>query len=105
MKIIEKISDMIEEELNDAEKYIECAMKVLEENQSLAETFYKLSTEEMQHMSYLHDQVTRIIEEYRKAKGDPPSDMMAVYNYIHKKHIAKAAEIKNLQMVYKAMPR
>lgn len=105
MKIIEKLSDMIEEELNDAEKYIRCAMNHAEERPVLAEAFYKLSTEEMQHMAMLHDQVTKIIEEYRKAKGEPPADMMAVYEYLHKRHIAKAADIKNLQMIYKSSPK
>lgn len=105
MKIIEKLSDMIEEELHDAEKYINCAMNHAEDRPTLAETFYRLSMEEMQHMSLLHEQVAKIIDDYRKAKGEPPADMMAIYNYVHKKHIAKAAEVKNKQMIYKSSPK
>lgn len=104
MKIIEKLSEMIEEEISDGDKYIRCAMNVREDYPVLAEVFYKLSTEEMQHMTALHDQVTRIIEEHKKIKGEPPSDMMAVYTYLHKRHIAKAAEVKNMQMIYKSSP-
>ena len=102
MKIIEKLSDMIEEELSDAEKYIKCAMNHKEDHPALAEVFYKLSTEEMQHMTYLHDQVVKLIEEFKKQRGEPPADMMAVYEYVHKRHIAKAAEVKNMQMIYKS---
>ena len=102
MKIIQNLSDMIEEEMEDAEKYIRCAMNHKESRPLLAEVFYKLSTEEMQHMSLLHDQVVKIIEEYRKEHGDPPSDMLAIYEYLHKKHIAKASTIKNLQMMFKS---
>ena len=104
MQLIQKLSDMIEEEMEDAEKYIRCAMKHKEERPILAEAFYTLSTEEMKHMSILHDQVAKIIDEYRKINGDPPEKMMAIYDYLHKKHIEKAAEIKNMQMIYKAGP-
>ena len=102
MKLIEKLSDMIEEEMEDAKKYIRCAMNHKEDRPGLAEAFYKLSMEEMQHMAILHDQVTKIIDEYKKQKGDPPADMKAIYDYVHKKNIEKAAEIKNLQMIYKS---
>lgn len=104
MKIIEKLSEMIEEEIEDADKYIHCAMNMKDERPLLAEVFYKLSTEEMQHMAALHDQAAKIIDEYRKAKGDPPPAMLAVYDYLHKKHKAKAAEVKNMQLIYKSSP-
>ena len=101
MQLIANLSDMIEDELEDAEKYIRCAMKHKEDNPKLADTFYKISTEEMGHMSLLHDQVVTIITEYRKEHGDPPEKMLGIYEYLHKKHIAKANEIKVLQALYK----
>jgi len=104
MRLIEDLSEMIEEELSDAEKYIKCAAAKKEDYPVLAETFYKLSTEEMQHMAMLHDQVVKIIEDYKKTKGEPPADMMVLYNYLHKKHAEKALEIKNMQMAYKSTP-
>ena len=101
MKIIEKISDMIEEELEDADKYIECALKHKEENKSLADTFYTISTEEMRHVNLLHQEVVRIIEEYRRETGDPPADMLAIYNYLHNKQVDKATDIRVMQTMYK----
>jgi hypothetical protein len=41
----------------------------------VANTLYMLSLEEMKHMALLHDQVTKVIAEYKKAKGDPPVSM------------------------------
>ena len=45
--------------------------------------------------------VVSIIDEYRKETGDPPPDMMAVYDYLHEKHIEEAKEVKTLQTMFK----
>jgi len=101
MKIIEKLSDMISDELKDAEKYARCALMHKEDMPELAETFFKLSNDEMTHMSLLHEQVARIIMDYRRKNGDPPEGMKALYEYLHKKHIDHAAEIKTMQSMYR----
>ena len=84
MEIIRKLSDMIEEEIADAGKYARCANNYKEDNPTLAEVFYKLSLEEMNHMSLLHGQVVAIIDEYKKANGEPPEAMKMLYKILHK---------------------
>ena len=101
MKIIKRLSEMISEEIRDADNYIQCALNHRMDNPSLADTFFKLSQEEMNHMAMLHDQVTRIIEAYRKEHGDPPPAMMAVYEYLHGQQIDAAAQVKAKQMMYR----
>ena len=101
MQLISKLSDMIEEELEDAEKYIKCAMNHKEDNPNLAATFAKLSIEEMGHVALLHDQVVALITEYRKAHGAPPEKMQGIYDYLHKKHMEKANAIKVMQGLFK----
>lgn len=101
MKLIAKLSDMIEEELCDAEKYIKCAMNHKEDYPQLAATFYKLSQDEMTHMNLLHEQVVSLIDAYRKEHGDPPEKMQWVYDYLHKKQTDKANEVKIMQALYK----
>lgn len=101
MQLIANLSDMIEEELEDAEKYIKCAMKHKDDHPALAVTFAKISAEEMGHVALLHDQVVTIIAEYRKEHGDPPERMQGIYEYLHKKHIEKANSIKVLQGLFK----
>ena len=61
----------------------------------------KLSTEEMQHVKALHDMIVAMIEEYKRDHGEPPADMLAVYNYIHRKQIEHAAEVTAKQALYK----
>lgn len=101
MQIIAKLSEQIEEELGDAEKYIRCAIKQKEENPTLAAVYFKLSTEEMNHMSMLHEQVVALIAQYRKDHGDPPEKMQGIYEYVHRKHVEKANEIKVMQGLFK----
>ena len=104
MQIIKKLSDMIEDELEGAEEYIKCALKHKEEHPQLAKVFNEISTEEMRHVNLLHEQVAKIIQDYRKEHGDPPAPMLAVYDYLHEKHIDKAAKIRAMQMQFRGMP-
>ena len=101
MKIIKKLSNMISEELKDAEKYAKCALNHKDTERTLADVFYTLSTEEMRHVNMLHTEVVKIIDKYRREHGDPPESMQAVYDYLHEQQLEKAAEIKAKQAMYK----
>ena len=103
MKIIEKLSERIEEELEDSEAYIKMAMEYKESFPQVSKTFYELSVEEMRHMEMLHIEVTEIIKKYREEHGEPPPAMMAVYEYLHEKDIDKAAKIKLYQNQFREM--
>ena len=101
MKIIQQLSDMISEEIDDAEKYIRCALKHKDTDRGLADVFNALSLDEMRHSQVLHTEVVKQIEKIRKERGDPPKEMLAVYDYLHEKQIDHAAEVKAMQTMYK----
>lgn len=100
MKIIKCLSELVQEELCDAENYISLALKYADEDKECAKLFYDLSLEEMKHMQKLHDRITAIISSYKSKVGDPPEAMLAVYNYLHEKEIEKAKEVKILQAMF-----
>ena len=101
MLIIKKLSKMIKEEICDAEKYANCAMKYKEEDRALADVFYALANAELEHMDKLHAQVTRIIKEYKAQKDDIPKEMQAIYDFVHEEEIENVKEVKMLLNMYR----
>jgi rubrerythrin len=100
MRIIKELSEMIEEELEGAENYAKCALKHKDDNPSLANVFYEISTQEMRHVNMLHDEVVKLIKNHREKYGEPPAAMMAIYDFQHNRQIEKSKEVKILQSQY-----
>ena len=92
---------MIEEEISDASKYAKCALEYKDKNLALADTFYKLSNEELGHANALHTQVVAIIDTYRKEVGSPPDVMLKLYDVSHKKYINDFGTVKGMLSLYK----
>lgn len=101
MKIIKKIYEQIEDELEVAEEYVKCALKHKEDHPTLARTWYEISLTEVNHVDMLHKQVVSLISEHRAKHGEPPEAMKAVYDFLHERAIEKMKEIKALQEMYR----
>lgn len=101
MKIIETISNRIEEEIQDGKTYTKLALETREEFPELSRTLFTISGQEMEHMRMLHDAVVGIINRMRNEGQEIPEKMMTIYDYLHKKHIDAAAEVRILQAMYK----
>lgn len=101
MKLIRDLEELIEDEVCDIKKYAKMAAELKEEHSQLAQVLYTISTQEDGHQQMLHTEVVRIIENHRKKHGEPPEAMMAVYEYVHKKHIDKLAEARRYQELYR----
>lgn len=100
MKIIKCLSEYILEEIEDADKYAQKALKIKGEYPEIAELLNTLSNEEIKHMQMLHNMIEKVIENYRKTNGNPPAPMQAVYDYLHEQAIEKAKDVKILQQMY-----
>lgn len=101
MKIIAWLTEQIEDEIHDVKEYAKMAAELKEEHPGLAQVLYNISTQEDTHQAMLHAEVVKIIENHRKMHGEPPAAMMAVYEYVHQKHIDKMAESRRYQEIYR----
>ena len=101
MRKISVLSDHIRDEIEDAEEYIREALDCQDVDSEVADLYAKLAEEELQHMSYLHKQVVRVIEQYRREHGDPPADMLARYEVLHEVHASDAAKVRLMIQTYK----
>lgn len=103
MKIIEKLSDRIDEEIGDIKYYAKLATEVKAEWPGLANVLYNISVQEDTHQAALHAEVVKLIENHRKNHGEPPAAMMAVYEFLHKRSIDKLAEARRYQEIFKGL--
>lgn len=101
MKLIQKLTERIDEEIGDVKYYAKLAAEVKDEHPTLAQVLYNISTQEDGHQAAIHNEVVNIIEQHRRTHGEPPAAMMAVYDYLHKRSIEKLAEARRYQEIYK----
>lgn len=104
MKLIKVLSGKIKDELHDAREYVNMALEYKESYPELSRTLFNISTQEMEHMNLLHNEVSAIIQKWRAEHGEPPAEMLAVYNYLHEEQIEESLEIKLIQAMYRESP-
>lgn len=101
MRIIKKLTELIEEELCDAEKYARLALEKKESYPEIAEIFNSLSAEELKHMNILHGAVAKLISTH-SADGDPRTEgMKLAHEILHERAIEKEKEVRILQAMFR----
>lgn len=101
LHIMEALEDQIQEELNDSEKYINCAIKHKPKDKELADLYYWLSQEEIGHADKLSKQISTEKENYIKMEGEVPEELEYLYSYLQRMHADKEKQIKLLWAIYK----
>ena len=101
MKIIKKLCELIDEELEDSEKYARLALKYKDEDTAMAEMFYSLSLDELKHMNTLHNAAVKTVNSI-DAKDDPRTEGMKIaYDLLHEQAIEKTKGVQVLQSMYR----
>ena len=101
MKIIGELSDLIDDELCDAEKYAKLALKFKESMPDVADLFYLISLEESKHMNLLHGYVVKLVNELRDNTEPLAEGMRLAYEHIHEHEIKKEQGVRSLQAMFK----
>ena len=102
MTKIKKYVKGIEEELEDAKKYIETALEYKAagnspENATRYNTYKEMSVQELAHASNLHQFAVQDIEKLKAVYPDIPADMMDKWDKAHVDFVEKAAWVKQMQ--------
>lgn len=103
MVIIRNISYDIKEKIHDADIDIRKAIEYKAEYPKLAEDYYEFSKERMQEALDLHEEVVKIIDNYRKTDGEPNDTMKSLWDFEHKMIIEQSNDVKILQEHYKML--
>lgn len=98
MTEIKELALNINEEIDDAGKYAELALKYKDFDKPLADTYLTLANQELSHADLLHAQAVRIIKAY---SGDVPKEMKAIWDYEHESIIKRKARAKSVVDMYK----
>lgn len=101
MQIIKDLASYIDEELGDSQKYVKKALCMKTTHPQLAQVFYQLSLEEMDHMNRLHAEVEQLIKEEQRKGTEVPDGMMLAYEILHDRSIEWTKEIKLMQTMFR----
>ena len=101
MKLLRDLEELVGDEIQGVRRYARMAAELKAEHPGLAQVLYTISTQEETHQAAIHTEAVKIIEEYKRTHGAPPPAMIAVYEYMHKKHIDSLAEARRYQDIYK----
>lgn len=96
LQSMEALENHIQEELSDAEAYINCAIKEKAKDRELADLYYWLSQEEIGHADKLAKQIST-----EKEKHESTAETEYLYSYLQSQHADKQKTIRLLWNIYK----
>ena len=99
MKKLIYVSERIEEELEDAEEYIEKAAECKGIDDTISSTAREIAMQEVKHAEMWHEVAVREIEKKRaelKEHGkEIPPEMISLWEHKHKQYINRMAKVKH----------
>jgi len=101
LKLMEKLFEMIDDEMEGAERYAKCAIAYKEEQPALAKAFLDISGVELGHANTLHNEAVKQIEENRKKHGAVSLEVKALYDFLHRQQIKRMHGVRMLHEEFK----
>lgn len=101
MRIIKKMADYMEDELDGCIEYAKDALEYQYTRAALSKNFYQMAQAEYGHYQLLHESVVKLIEEIKQQGKNYPQKMLDKWESQHRKFIEKAEEAQMYLNMYK----
>lgn len=96
MKLISDLADSMADEVHDAKHRVKAAIEVKAEHPEIAKRHIEIAVQELAHADKDHTSAVELITAYRRDNGEPPADMLAIWNEKHEKYMDKYARVKTM---------
>jgi hypothetical protein len=103
MVIIRNISHDIQEKVKEADRDIRKAIELKHEYSDLANNYYEFSVERMKEALELHEEVVKIIDDYKSSGKTTPTVMQEMWDFQHRVILEDTENVKVLQEYYKKL--
>lgn len=102
MREIKELACDIKRELKQAYKYACEAVKHKEQYHDLAQDYYRLASDALDHVDTLHKEAVAMIDKAKRSDVEIPKAMTEIWNWYHDLMIEDQAEVRRLLDMYKA---
>lgn len=94
MKEIKELAHQIRDELDVAEEYAKCAVKLKADCPTDSATYAELARDELDHADKLHKMAVRAIDKAKAGGITVPAAMQTVWDWEHENMVDRMAKIK-----------
>lgn len=101
MQIIKTLTDLIDEEICDAEKYAKLALEYKDSYSDLAKMFFTLSQEELKHMAMLHSADVEFVRMHETDTDPRTEGMKIAHQILHERAMEKEKGVRILLDMYR----
>lgn len=101
MRHVSMLLEQMDDELDGAREYAQCALHLKDEGRELADVYVSLARTELDHYQKLYNQMTRIMTNHRSEHGDMSHELQEFYDWQRTKTMNCMAEVKVLVDSYK----
>ncbi len=98
---MENLMDLVCGEIRDAKRYAKLALECRDTDRDLADLYYRLSGEELDHANRLHVQVARLLDTQQRIGTNGVDVNKAIYERLRKRDVENIAEVGVLQALYR----
>lgn len=96
MKEIKTLAHQIRDELDVAEEYAGCAVKLKADQPTDASAYAEMARDELDHADKLHKMAMRAIDKTKKDGAAASPAMTAVWDWEHENLIDRTAKVKTM---------